>query len=792
MRSRVGNIGAVKIHDLSGAAVSPTEAPRFQPFVPTVTDRPEVAQKKLEQFREALKSQIKETLDYYGPQNGFQPYNTPRAQEFLKSFSTQVAPAAPTTEGGEKTPKLSSDQASAYDAWLKANPNATPDQLNAFVHSIGIENIPNAAEVLRVYKKTGKFVSGAEAEVRPDISDVRGGKNTQIQDTINAGVRGVADTVSLGSADKLIALGDTVFKGGTYDQNLNRQYAISDYDAANHPFARFGGEALGGAVLPMGEMSSLGQIALKGAAVGGGYGVGSSRHVADIVPNALAGAAVGAAVPSIFGKVFKPKAPGAIDPLVDPVTGELNQPMVESMNPAERVATMRDYGLKTITPGMAGGRTARITEQVLNNLPASAGHMEDVYGVASKELRNSMQGVAQQFGQSKTLHEGGSELQSGANQWLSRAQKVDKDVYDAIPISPKAPTTNEATIGYLQANTEKFASNPGVQEELKDPKLASFLSAIQQHGFNWEDLKAFRSYVGAKGGQFRFTMDPLKEDYRGLYAALTEDMRNSAAAQGPQALRKFERANNFHAQMESRIEDSLVRILGKDAQKNPTEAAATVQAMTKGSKADLKTLGEIRASTIRSGAWDEIASTLIHLGGQPAGSEGRAFQPATFVNWYADMSEPARKMLFKPDLRQSLDGFVAMNQQLGRVRALNNNSNTGPLVMGGAQLLQFGKMLMSADLTGIAIQVGANAANYALAKAWTTPKFVNLVTGLGKAVAAGNKGAVQARTSRLAQFAVKNPEFSVPVQAMLRAISNDNFVGPLAASPDSNQEQPNQ
>src|SRR5690242_10740771 len=35
VRSRVGQIGAVKIHDLSGAAVSASEAPRFQPFVPT-------------------------------------------------------------------------------------------------------------------------------------------------------------------------------------------------------------------------------------------------------------------------------------------------------------------------------------------------------------------------------------------------------------------------------------------------------------------------------------------------------------------------------------------------------------------------------------------------------------------------------------------------------------------------------------------------------------------------------------------------------------------------------------
>jgi hypothetical protein len=54
----------------------------------------------------------------------------------------------------------------------------------------------------------------------------------------------------------------------------------------------------------------------------------------------------------------------------------------------------------------------------------------------------------------------------------------------------------------------------------------------------------------------------------------------------------------------------LTRILGKDGQLAPEKAAAAVQAMTKGGKStgDLKTLAQIRSATIKSGAWDEIAS----------------------------------------------------------------------------------------------------------------------------------------------------------------------------------------
>jgi hypothetical protein len=101
--------------------------------------------------------------------------------------------------------------------------------------------------------------------------------------------------------------------------------------------------------LPMGEVNSLANLSLKGGAYGAAYGVGSSRSLNDVPVNALAGGAMGAAVPAVLGKFFKPKV-NAVDPLVDPVTGELNQPMVDSMNPAQRSAVMDDYGMKNADP----------------------------------------------------------------------------------------------------------------------------------------------------------------------------------------------------------------------------------------------------------------------------------------------------------------------------------------------------------------------------------------------------------------------------------------------------------
>lgn len=102
-RASIGKIGAVTIHDLSGAAVSASEAPRFQPFVPTVTDRPEVARAKLEKFREELRRQIDEQDAYYSPANGYMPYTTPGMDAYRQSDKQVQDAAPPPAFGGQQT-----------------------------------------------------------------------------------------------------------------------------------------------------------------------------------------------------------------------------------------------------------------------------------------------------------------------------------------------------------------------------------------------------------------------------------------------------------------------------------------------------------------------------------------------------------------------------------------------------------------------------------------------------------------------------------------------------------------
>lgn len=72
-RASVANIGSLKIHDRSGAAVTVGETPRLRPFIPTVSDAPDTVIKKLKELRrEALKiaNEYEKSLSEQGYRTG--------------------------------------------------------------------------------------------------------------------------------------------------------------------------------------------------------------------------------------------------------------------------------------------------------------------------------------------------------------------------------------------------------------------------------------------------------------------------------------------------------------------------------------------------------------------------------------------------------------------------------------------------------------------------------------------------------------------------------------------------
>ena len=70
-RAAIADLSSKKIHDRSGAAVTISEYPRLQPFIPTAKDDPPVVLKKLERFIQEYEAVQQDYMDMYSEDQGY-------------------------------------------------------------------------------------------------------------------------------------------------------------------------------------------------------------------------------------------------------------------------------------------------------------------------------------------------------------------------------------------------------------------------------------------------------------------------------------------------------------------------------------------------------------------------------------------------------------------------------------------------------------------------------------------------------------------------------------------------
>ena len=72
-RAEISDIGSLKIHDRSGAAVTVSESPRLMPFIPLATDDQVTVKKKLGRLRDELAREQQALSDTYSKDQGYKP-----------------------------------------------------------------------------------------------------------------------------------------------------------------------------------------------------------------------------------------------------------------------------------------------------------------------------------------------------------------------------------------------------------------------------------------------------------------------------------------------------------------------------------------------------------------------------------------------------------------------------------------------------------------------------------------------------------------------------------------------
>jgi len=72
-RAFVADIGSLKVHDRSGAAVTASETPRLKPFIPSIYDSPENAATKLINFKAEYEDIQRGLTETYSREQGYRP-----------------------------------------------------------------------------------------------------------------------------------------------------------------------------------------------------------------------------------------------------------------------------------------------------------------------------------------------------------------------------------------------------------------------------------------------------------------------------------------------------------------------------------------------------------------------------------------------------------------------------------------------------------------------------------------------------------------------------------------------
>jgi hypothetical protein len=94
-RAAVSNIGSEIIHDRSGAAVTISEYPRLKPFIPRVTDEPDIIKKKLNGLRRAIAEENSAIESFYTEDNGYRPFKPAAAGGATLVYNPQTGQLEP-------------------------------------------------------------------------------------------------------------------------------------------------------------------------------------------------------------------------------------------------------------------------------------------------------------------------------------------------------------------------------------------------------------------------------------------------------------------------------------------------------------------------------------------------------------------------------------------------------------------------------------------------------------------------------------------------------------------------
>lgn len=401
-----------------------------------------------------------------------------------------------------------------------------------------------------------------------------------------------------------------------------------------------------------------------------------------------------------------------------------------------RIQQFQDATGQTPTYGQATGRRiAQGAENMATKTLGSSGVMTRKIESQIRGLQDKVDDIAASLSSSRGPVEAGESIARGLEGFKAGFKRMQGQLYGALDdyLPGNTPITVNRTSEALRNLNTDIEGAPALSRMFKNARIQGIERALRSDlgddmaALPYEAIKKLRTLVGEELADSSFMADVPRSKWRALYAALSDDLGEAAAAAGPEAQGAWQWANSFTRQQMQRLDDLAV-VMNKDGPEKIFNSAMS------GSVDGDTVIKRVVNALPKESRKDLAAAVIRRLGRAAAGSQndmGDVFSPNTFLTNWNKLSPEAKKTLFGRLGVEGVEGALknvasAANIMKESATAMANPSGTAAHAtlagqIGGAiTAAALGEPMTAIGLLGVAPAISYGATRY-----MTSPARVN-------------------------------------------------------------------
>lgn len=677
---------------------------------------------------------------------------SPRAEQAGANQESDVAPAAAAGAQGVGANDPSNDLMRR----LQAAPRGSTERLNALeeYHRFRTEH-PGLVRValneengqpgepidaLGATEERGQALLDEYQAAIPIIEAMRAreqfGRDHPIFSHIDSGVRAVANTITLGGADRL--------SGALSGDGTQAEHAVTEQAWRDNTAASVLGTLAGGLVLPVGATVPR-QIGL-GALYGGAYNFNAADgSVADRLDDAVVGTLAGGSVAGLVGlglRGFRPSANSRTQALIE--AGDRQQ---VPLMPADVGGPLVRRATGSMGQSTFGG--APIINAAENTQRAFANRVGQIAAdegspVARNMLGENVQGILDRFNRGSAA-EGGAIYRNAegmaAGQSFQGNRAITRLDEHIAELSENA-STNAPHIEALQTLRSDLASGNVARE-----KSISAMRDLRS------GVRAQAQADGLRGTDFQRRAGEVLDE---LSADIASQLDSGAAAE-------FRRADQLWANRLEFIDDVESRILGPKGDRSAEQVTRRLLELSRSDSARFRRVLE----QVEPQEAAIIRGTIIQEMGRPPSGTPGDFSIETWARNFRELQNNTRSVdtLFRGGNRQHANDLLTIAEAVEGAGRYRNFSNSG----GAINLLNIIRTLVTGGGAMTGGIPGAIAAGGAM---------IGVENGLGRVLASPRFARWLARPPQrpgralraLRRVAVAEPAIAGDIERLIRAV----------------------